>query len=133
MLCLFIDFMCFLCSSDEARKEYETFIYYYQKLASTLPVTDLCPRLVSKKVITTSEVEEIDSLSTNVQRAKYVLQRISASLEVGQTKTFYLFLTAIEELGLVQSSQVVSDIKQEIKSGTGNEKYIIPYMLSFFV
>ena len=114
--------MCFiflLGISDEVNKEYKIFLHYYGKLALTLPVTILCHHLVTKKVITTSEVEEIHALPTSSRKAVHILRKISASLEAGQTDTFNVFLSVVEEHGNVDSIQLVSDMKKEIVSAAG--------------
>ena len=105
--------------SDESNKVYKIFLHYYGKLASTLPVTILCHHLVTKKVITASEVEEIHALPTSSRKAVYILRKISDSLVAGQTNTFNVFLSVIEEHGNVDSIHLVSCIKKDIKSATG--------------
>jgi len=108
-----------LCISDEVNKEYKTFRHYYGKLAQTLPIITLCHHFVTKNVITTNEVEDIHALPTSSRKAVYILRKISDSLGAGQTDTFNLFLSVVEEHGNVDSVQLVSQMKQEIRSGTG--------------
>ena len=108
---------------DTKVKEYPIFIKFYGKLASVLPVATLSPHLISKNLITTSEAEELHTIATSVKKAVYVLRKISASLQAGQTQTFDIFLTIIEEYGNAASIEVLSKLKSEIKSSTGNYNY----------
>jgi len=99
--------------------EYLIFIKFYGKLASVLPVTTLSPHFVSKNLLNTAEIEALHAISTSVKRAVYVLRKISASLQAGQTQSSYIFLTVIEEHGNAASIQVVSEIKSELEYSTG--------------
>ena len=100
-------------------KEYPIFIKFYGKLASVLPVVTLSPYLVCKNLLNTTEIEELHAISTSVKKAVYVLRKISSSLQAGQTQSFYIFITIIEEHGNAASVQVVSEMKSEIESSTG--------------
>ena len=111
------------CFVDNKVKEYPIFIKFYGKLASVLPVTTLSPHLIGKNLITTREAEELHTISTSVKKAVYVLRKISASLQAGHTQTFDIFLTIIEEHGNAASIEVVSKMKSEITSSTGNNYY----------
>ena len=88
-----------------------------------MPVATLSPHLIGKNVITTREAEELRTISTSVRKAAYVLRKISASLQAGQTQTFDIFLMIIEEHGNAASIEVVSEMKSEIESFTGNNNY----------
>ena len=100
-------------------KEYPIFIKFYGKLASVLPVATLSPYLVGKNLLSTTELEVLHAISTSVKKVVYILRKISASLQAGQTQSFYILLTVIEEHGNAASIQVVSEMKSEIESSTG--------------
>ena len=102
------------CFTDSI-KEYELFIRFYGKLASVLPVATLSPHFVGKNLLNMTEAQELDAISTNAKQAVYVLRKISASLQAGQTQTFDIFLTIIEEHGNAASIEVVSEMKSEIE------------------
>ena len=95
------------------------FIKFYGKLASVLPVATLSSHLVSKNLLNTTEIQELYAISASVKQAVYVLRKISSSLQVGQTQSFYSFLTTIENHGNAASIQVVSEMKSEIESFKG--------------
>ena len=95
------------------------FIKFYGKLASVLPVATLSSHLVSKNLLNTTEIQELYAISVSVKQAVYVLRKISSSLQAGQTQSFYIFLTTIEDHGNAASIQVVSEIKSEIESFKG--------------
>jgi len=114
----------FLFCFTDAIKEYEVFIKFYGKLASVLQVHNLCPHLVSKNLLNTTEVEELHVISTSVKKAVYVLRKISSSLQAGQTQSFYIFLSIVEEYGNAASTQVVSEMKYEIESFKGNLNHL---------
>jgi len=80
-----------------------------------LPVATLSPRFVGKNLLNMAEAQELDAISTNVKQAVYVLRKISASLQAGQTQTFDIFLTIIKEHGNAASIEVVSEMKSEIE------------------
>jgi len=102
------------CFTDSI-KEYEIFIRFYGKLASVLPIATLSPHFVGKNLLNMAEAQELDAISTNVKQAVYVLRKISASLQAGQTHAFDIFLTIIEEHGNAASIEVLCEMKSEIK------------------
>jgi len=95
------------------------FIKFYGKLASVLSVATLYPHFVDKKLLNATDVEELHAISASIKKAAYVLRKISSSLQAGQTESFYIFLTIIQDHGNAASIQAVSEIKTEIESLKG--------------
>ena len=80
-----------------------------------MPVATLSPHFVAKNLLNMTEVQELDAIWTNVKQAVYVLRKISASLQAGQTHAFDIFLTIIEEHGNAASVEVLCEMKSEIE------------------
>jgi len=83
-----------------------------------LPIATLSHHFVSKNVINSTEMEVLHASITSVKKAVYVLRKISSSLQAGQTQSFYIFLSIVEEHGNAASIEVVSEIKSVLASST---------------
>ena len=99
--------------------EYEVFTTFYARLATVLSVTNYSHHLVSAKILTTDEEEQLDALDNSNKKAAFVLRKIVAHLKEGNSESFYLLLSIIEIHGDVSSMCLVSEIKSGILSFTG--------------
>ena len=72
---------------------------YYSQLTSILPIDRIAPELVSARIITIQDLEEIDALKTSKDKASFVLQRIAKSLNGGVKTSFYKLLEIMEDYG----------------------------------
>ena len=79
--------------------ENEVFKKFYSQLVSLLPTTSISHQLVSAKVITIKDFEEITSISRSEQKACYVLRIVARSLEGDITSSFYALLDIMENFG----------------------------------
>ena len=114
--------------------EYELFTYFYVRLATVLSVSSLSHHLVSARILTTNEEEQLDAIDNSTDKATFVLRKIAAHLEGGFTESFHSLLSLIENHGDISSIQLVSEIKSGIISLTGNVcQYIIGVYYKFIV
>ena len=100
--------------------ENELFTYFYARLATVLSVSSLSHHLVSARILTTNEEEQLDAIDNSTDKATFVLRKIAAHLEGGFTESFHSLLSLIENHGDISSIQLVSEIKSGIISLTGN-------------
>ena len=64
-----------------------------------LPVQSIAHNLISSRIITIDDEEEIKSIAKSKDKASFVLRKIARSLEVGLTQSFNKLLTIMEEHG----------------------------------
>jgi len=99
--------------------EYEFFTRFYARLAAVLSVTNYSHHLVSAKILTTDEEEQLDTLDSSNKRAAFVLRKIAAHLKGGSSESFHALLSVIETHGDVSSISLVSEVRSGIISTTG--------------
>ena len=99
--------------------EYKLFESFYVRLAMVVSVSSLSHHLVSARILTTQEEEQLDKFDNSTGKATFVLKKIAADLEAGLTESFYSLLSLIESHGDISSIQLVSEIKSGILSLTG--------------
>jgi len=113
----------------DAIKEYEVFIKFYGKLQSVLSVDTLPPYLFGENLLNINEVKELSTIPTRTRKAVYVLRKILSSLQAGQTQSFYMFLSILEEHGNASSLEVVSEMKFEIIESFKGNYVLKPYCI----
>ena len=69
----------------------------YSKLTVALPLDDIIPKLISQRVITISEKQQIMAHPTDSQRVEHFLDMLSKQLSVGNTKDFDIFLKVLKQ------------------------------------
>ena len=95
-------------------KEYEVFRESYDKLTNILPATNLINKLISAKIITFEDSEEIKGLSKSQEKASVVLNIVAKSLRADSTDDFYSLLSIMEEYeGTV--AKVAKEIRERLK------------------
>ena len=75
-------------------KEFEVFTNYYDKLTALLQ-TDWSPRFVSAKIMTLDDENNLNDLSP-IKAKKMMLNPVSNSLKIGDTKPFYAMLNIMK-------------------------------------
>ena len=103
--------------------EYKVFSRFYARLAAVLSVASFSHHLVSARILTTDEEEQLESLDNRNKRAAFVLRKVAAHLNSGNSKSFHSLLSVIEAHGDISSVCLVSEIKSGILKFTGNEAY----------
>lgn len=99
-------------------KEFEVFTTFYNKLVNILPVKNIAYKLISSKIITYDDEEEIRSITRSKEKASFVLRKIALPLEVGHTQSFYKLLAILEEYG-GDAVILSTEIKNELQKCTG--------------
>ena len=97
------------------------FMRFYERLAVVLSVANYSHHLVSAKVLTTHDEEQLDALNSRNKRAAFVLRKVAAHLKNGNSEGFYALLSVIESYGDIPSIYLVSDIKSGIMTFTGSQ------------
>lgn len=69
----------------------------YSKLTLALPLDDIMPKLISLRVITISEKQQIMSHPTDSQKIEHFLDVLSKQLSIGSTKDFDIFLKVLKQ------------------------------------
>ena len=107
-------------------KEKEIFKKFYEKLRCILPTRNISDQLVSKKIISIGDKEEITAMKTLQDKASFVLEVIGNSLQAGITHSFYELLSIMEEYG-GDVSLFTYNIRRELDefSGSYTHNYII--------
>ena len=88
-----------------------------------MPTTNISHQLVSVKVITTDDIEEITAISRSKEKASYVLRIVARSLEAGITSSFYALLNIMENIG-GDVSVLASNIRTALTEFLGNCNFI---------
>ena len=92
--------------------ENEIFKKFYGKLINVLPTNNILYKLVSAKIISVDDSEEITGKTGSTEKASYVLNHIARSLDVGITFSFYTLLDIMEEYG-GDVTLLTNEIKKE--------------------
>lgn len=69
----------------------------YSKLTMALPLDDIAPKLISQRVISISDKQEIMSHGSDSQRIGHFLDILSKQLSTGNTKEFDIFLKVLKQ------------------------------------
>ena len=99
--------------------ENEVFKKFYSQLVSLLPTTNISHQLVSAKVITTDDIEEITAITRSKEKASYVLRIVARSLEADITSSFYALLNIMENFG-GDVSALASNIRTALTDFSGS-------------
>ena len=117
IVCISYYFVFFMCVVGF--KECEVFTTFFDKLANTLPVQNIASRLISARIITVGDDEEIRSIARTKEKAMFVLRKVAHSLDASVTESFYKLLTILEEHGS-DAGVVAAEIRKELqKNQTG--------------
>ena len=101
-------------------REKWVFTRFYSKLVSILPVDNIKDELVSARIITVDDIEEIDHMPRATSKASFILKIVDDSLKNGTTDNFYNLLNIIERSHNDDVKAIVRDIRSALVTG----KYI---------
>ena len=94
----------------------DVFIENYDKLTNhNLSILDSC--LVSRKIITPRDQENIIAAETNHKKSTLILQTIANHLESGFTESLHILLDLMIERGDMAMEQLSKRIKQQLSEG----------------
>jgi len=100
-------------TGDEYCPEYNALIDVHQDLCKALPINDLFPGLISRRVISVVDKEKLCLGRIEQERAELFLEKyLHPQLSVGETKRFNDFIAIMEESP--KCSFLVKKIKDRI-------------------
>ena len=100
-------------------KELEVFQDYYSKLVESLPANELSHYLVSHRVISLADNEEITKPTTPSRRAaEILLSRVYSSLQNGDVVAFHNLLHVMQQHGNSAVITLCNEIKSQIDGGS---------------
>ena len=92
----------------------EVFTDYYSKLKSVLPIKTLTGHLVTKRIISFEEEEEIRLAPLHSESTHLVLKKIASSLQAGITCSFDELLLVMEHHGNISCAELASEIRLKL-------------------
>ena len=115
-----MDFFDFLATC----KELVVFTNFFDKLANVLQVQNIASQLISTRMITVSDDEEIRSIARSKDKALFVLRKVAHSLKAGVTQSFFTLLVIMEEHGS-DAAVVATVIRKEMEKYAGRLHILI--------
>ena len=101
----------FSCTVEE---KLEVFTDYYSKLMSVLPIKTLTSHLVTKRIISFEEEEEIRQAPLQSQSTHLVLKKIASSLQAGLAYSFDELLIIMEEHGNISCVELANEMRLKL-------------------
>ena len=92
----------------------EVFTDYYSKLISVLPIETLTSHLVTKRIISFEEEEEIRQTPLESQSSCLVLKKIASFLQAGLAYGFDELLLIMEQYGNISCVELASEIRLKL-------------------
>ena len=104
-------------AAHQSLSEDEVFTRHYSQLCNTLTdVDNLLPHFVQQRVISTNDLEEMNSIVSSTKKVQKLLMHISGPLKAGNTEGFYTMLRIMEEYGLKATNQLAGQIKRSLSA-----------------
>ena len=109
---------CTNVENHDYSKELEVFKDYYSKFVESLPANELSHYLVSHRVISLADNEEITKPTTPSRRAaEILLSRVYSSLQNGDVVAFHNLLYVMQQYGNCAMISLCNEIKAQIDGG----------------
>jgi len=83
-----------------------------------LPVVNIASKLISARIITIGDDEEIKSITRTQEKATFVLRKVAYSLNAGVTESFYKLLSIMDDHG-GDAHVMATEIRNELQKHTG--------------
>ena len=84
-------------ASAERSAEYNALIEITEDLCNALPISDLIPKLISKRVIDFNDKAEIRGERTDRDRVQLFLSKLTGQMISGENEKFYNFIQVMKE------------------------------------
>lgn len=94
----------------------------YNKLTMALPLDDIVPKLISQRVITISDKQQIMAHSTDSQKVEHFLDILSKQLSVGNTKEFDIFLKVLKQN--MKGGFLAGELEKELEKARSASKKV---------
>ena len=102
-------------AAHRSLSEEEVFTRHYSQLCDTLTdVDNLLSHFVQQRVISTNDLEELNSIVPSTKKVQKLLMHISGPLKAGNTEVFYTMLRIMEEYGLQATNQLADQIRRSL-------------------
>ena len=95
--------------------EYSVFHDHFAALTALLFNKNISQHLVQARIITIEDEQTIASLTTDIEKAKYVLIKIPFQLQAGYATSFIKILELMKEHGNDPMQQLSATIQDKIK------------------
>ena len=104
-----------IMAAQQSLSEEKVFTRHYSQLCNTLTdVDNLLPHFVQQRVISTNDLEELNSIVPSTKKVQKLLMHISGPLKAGNSEVFYTMLRIMEEYGLQATSQLADQIRRSL-------------------
>ena len=77
--------------------EYNALIKMTEDLCNALPIDDLLPKMISKRVIDFQEKTDIRAERTDRKKVELFISKLTGEMDAGENKRFYKFIEAMKE------------------------------------
>ena len=77
--------------------EYNALTEMTESLSTSLPIDDLLPKMISKRVIEISEKAEIRRKGTDRDKVDIFLSKLTGQMASGENRRFYSFIQVMKE------------------------------------
>ena len=77
--------------------EYNALIKMTEDLCNALPIDDLLPKMISKRVIDFQEKTDIRAERTDRKKVELFISKLTGEMITGENKRFYKFIEAMKE------------------------------------
>ena len=86
-----------MASSGEHTAEYNALIEMTEDLCNALPIDDLLPKMISKRVITIQDKTEIRGERIDRDKVQLLISKLTGEMASGENKRFYDFIKVMNE------------------------------------
>ena len=107
----------------------KVFIENYDRLLN-LNLSLLCSRLVSKRIITLTDQQDIIAAKTNCDRSVLILQAIRNHLDSNITQSLFVMLDLMIEWGDMAMEEIAIEIKSQLPRGSYSYIYIYSVIIN---
>ena len=77
--------------------EYNALIEMTEDLCNALPIDDLLPKMIAKRVITFQDKAEIRAERTGRDKVELFISKLTGEMDSGENKRFYKFIDVMKE------------------------------------
>ena len=92
----------------------------YNKLTLALPLDDIVPRLISQRVISISDKQQIMAHPTDAQKVEHFLEILRKPLSIGNTKEFDIFLKVLKQN--MKGGFLAGELEKELEKARSEKK-----------
>ena len=113
-------------ADEHSLPEERIFTKHYSKLCNTLTdIDNLLQHFVEEEVITTNDLEEINTAipSTKKYKVQKLMTHISGPFTAGNTEVFYTMLRIMEDYGHQATQQLADQIRRSLAVTDKSAKY----------